>query len=73
MQYLTVVGESLDHCRDQAAMILGPNPNIIDTGFRENVDYFQFNTDHPVQSPINAFQAGIPGATVCVLWVLVHP
>jgi hypothetical protein len=72
MPYLTVVGTDLNNCRDQAKLIMGDRIPI-DSGHRENVDYFQFNTEAPVVSPTHGFQAGIQGNTVCVLWVLYHP
>jgi hypothetical protein len=69
MPFLTVVGRNLEHARNQAAEIMGNAPPLI-ANHRENVDYFQFNTEAPVNSGVEGFQAHVPDGTVCVLWVL---
>lgn len=72
MPFLTVLGASPDQCMDRARLIMGDEAQIIDTGHKEGVDYFQYDAGPPVQSPLPAFQAGIPGASICVLWVHYH-
>lgn len=69
MPFLVTVGISRDNAMDQAKLIMGDDATILSAGHQDNVNYFQFNTQAPVQSPIPGFQAGIQGGNVCVVWV----